>query len=1093
MKKLFFLIILGLLVSSFAVAKDQEARVLRFPAVYGNTVVFTYAGDLYEVPLAGGVARRLTSDENGYEMFARFSPDGKEIAFTGQYDGNTEVYVIPAEGGIPQRVTYTATLNRDDISDRMGPNNIVMTWADNNHIVYRSRKQSFNDFKGQLFEVSKGGGLSRELPLASGGWPSYSPDGKKVAFNKVFREFRTWKYYRGGMADDIWIYDFGTKEISNITNNPAQDIFPMWHGNKIYFLSDRDHTMNLFVYDLDTKTTKKLTNYTDYDIKFPSLGDHSIVYSNGGYLYNFDLATEKISKIPVYIKNDLITARSTYKDASRFIDSWAVSPHGERVAFGARGDIWTLPAKTGITRNLTETSGVHERNVEWSPNGKYVSYISDKTGQDEIYIQNQDGQQPAVQLTFNGDTYKYNPVWSPDGNKLLWSDKMGRLLYMDINTKKVDTAVVHSPDWEIRDYVWSPDSRWIAYTLPSNNSASRIYIFDTQQKINRPVTDTWFDASSPAFDSNGKYLFFVSSRTFNPTYSWVEWNYAYQDMNKIYFVTLQKSTPSPFAPVNDEVKPDETTAQAPPVAKKKNNKKKDEIAESKPAVSPVKIDFDGIMDRVIDIPTQAGRYYGIEAIGNDVYYGYFSSKMRSPELMKFNLKSKKETSLGNVRGYVISADHKKMLVRKNGNYAVINLPSGPISPKEFVDLSNMKVMVNLTREWEQIYQEAWRQMNEFFYAPNMNGLDWKAIGEKYGQEVPYVKNRNDLNYLIGEMIGELSDGHCYVNGGDKPVPNRIPEGLLGAKLSKDASGYFRIDHILPGENWDKNARSPLLDVGVNVKEGDFILAVNGKSTKDVKDIYSMLVGTAGKQVALEVNSKPELKGAHTELVIPTDNEAALYYYQWVSNNTKKVNDATNGEVGYIHIPDMGPEGLNEFVKHFYPQLNKKALIIDDRGNGGGNVSPMIIERLMRQITLFGMSRNNGTTTKPAQIMLGPKVLLIDQYSASDGDLFAYQFKKLKIGKLIGRRTWGGVVGIRGSLPFIDGGDLRKPEFAPYSTEGKWVIEGHGVDPDIVVDNNPALEYQGIDQQLNKAIEVIKEELKNAKPVPPIPPYPIHKK
>lgn len=1092
MKKFYFLLILGLLVSGLSLAQDQEARVLRFPAVYGDKVVFTYAGDLYEVSLSGGTARRLTSDENGYEMFARFSPDGKEIAFTGQYDGNTEVYVIPADGGIPQRVTYTATLSRDDISDRMGPNNIVMTWADDNHIVYRSRKQSFNDFKGQLFEVSRNGGLSKELPLASGGWPSYSPDGKKVAFNKVFREFRTWKYYRGGMADDIWIYDFATKEITNITNNPAQDIFPMWHGNKIYFLSDRDHTMNLFVYDLDTKTTRKLTDYNNYDIKFPSLGNNSIVYSNGGYLYNFDLATEKISKIPVYIKNDLTTARSTYKDASKFIDSWAVSPHGERVAFGARGDIWTIPAKTGITRNLTQTSGVHERNVEWSPNGKYVSYISDKTGQDEIYIQNQDGQEPAVQLTFDGDTYKYDPIWSPDSDKLLWSDKMGRLLYLDVKSKNVDTAVVHSPDWEIRDYTWSPDSRWIAYTLPSNNSASRIYIFDTQKKVARPVTDTWFDASNPTFDSNGKYLFFVSSRTFRPIYSWVEWSYAYQDMNKIYFVTLQKSTPSPFAPVNDEVKFDK---QAPSsiTADKKKNKKNDEPAEVKPTVKAVNIDFDGITDRVIDIPTEPGRYYGLTAIDNDLYFGYFSSKMKSPELIKFNLKSKKETTLGSIRGYVISADHSKMLVRKNGSFAVIDLPANSVMPTEFVDLSNMKVMVNLTQEWEQIYHEAWRQMNEFFYAPNMNGLDWKSIDNKYGQEVPFVKNRNDLNYLIGEMIGELSDGHCYVNGGDKPVPERIPQGLLGAKISKDVSGYFKIDHILPGENWDKAARSPLLDVGVNVKEGDYILAVNGKSTKDVKDIYRLLVGTAGKQVALEVNSKPELNGAHTELVIPTDNESALYYYQWVTNNTEKVNEATNGEVGYIHIPDMGPEGLNEFVKHFYPQLNKKALIIDDRGNGGGNVSPMIIERLMRQITLFGMSRNNGTNTKPAQIMLGPKVLLIDQYSASDGDLFAYQFKKLEIGKLIGRRTWGGVVGIRGSLPFIDGGDLRKPEFAPYSTDGKWVIEGHGVDPDIVVDNNPALEYQGIDQQLNKAIEVIKAELKNAKPVPPIPPYPVHTK
>lgn len=1090
MKRFFLLIVSSLLLTAMSFGQ-QEVRLLRFPAVHNDKVVFTYAGDLYEVALQGGIARRLTSDENGYEMFARFSPDGKEIAFTAQYDGNTEVYVIPSDGGIPKRLTYTATLHRDDISDRMGPNNIVMTWANNGNIVYRSRKQSFNSFKGQLFEVSNQGGLSKELPLPSGGWPSFSPDGKKMAYNRIFREFRTWKYYKGGMADDVWIYDFDTKKVTNITNNPAQDIFPMWHGNKIYFLSDRDHTMNLFVYDLNTKTTKKITNYTDYDIKFPSLGNHSIIYSNGGYLYNYDINTGKINKVPVYIHNDLITGRNALKDASKMIRSWAVSPDGKRVSFGARGDVWSVPAETGITRNLTQTSGVHERNVEWSPNGKYISYISDKTGQDEIYIQNQNGQEAAIQLTFNGDTYRYNPIWSPDSKKLLWSDKMGRLLYLDIDTKKVHTVVADSKDWEIRDYTWSPDSRWIAYTLPRNNAASRVYVFDTKNSQTNAVTDEWYNASSPSFDTNGKYLFFNSSRTYRPIYSAVEWNFAYRDMSKVYFVTLQKNTPSPFAPKNDEVSVEKPKSTPGSTKTSKRKKGKSTASSKQKATSPVNIDFDGIIDRVIGLPVSAGNYWNLNAIGDKVYYNYFSSKSRRPELKMFNLKTKKESSLGSIGSFVVTANHKKMLVNANGKYAVINLPQSKINPKKFVDVSNMKVMVNRTAEWEQIYKEAWRQFKEFFYAPNMNGLDWDAVGKKYGQEVPYVKNRNDLNFLIGEMIGELSDGHCYVNGGDKPSPKRIPQGLLGAKISKDASGYFKINRILPGENWTKNARSPLRDVGVNINQGDYILAVNGKSTKAVKDIYSMLVGTAGKQVELKINSKPDLNGAHNELVIPTADESGLYYYDWVMNNTKKVNEATHGEVGYIHIPDMGPEGLNEFVKHFYPQLDKKALIIDDRGNGGGNVSPMIVERLMRKLTLYGMSRNNGTNTKPAQMMLGPKVLLVDQYSASDGDLFAYQFKKLKIGTVIGRRTWGGVVGIRGSLPFIDGGDLRKPEFAPYSTDGKWVIEGHGVDPDILIDNDPAKEYEGIDQQLNKAIEVIKEQMKNYKPVPPIPPYPVH--
>ncbi len=1087
MKKLFLLLLLGWLGISMVPAQD-EARLLRFPAVHGDKVVFTYAGDLYEVALSGGVARKLTSDENGYEMFARFSPDGKNIAFTAQYDGNTEVYLMPAEGGSPRRLTYTATLHRDDVSDRMGPNNIVMTWYDNKHIVYRSRKKSFNSFIGQLFKVSTEGGLSEELPLPSGGWCSFSPDKKKMAYNRVFREFRTWKYYKGGMADDIWIYDFETKKTERITNTVNQEIFPMWHGNKIYFLSDRDRTMNLFVYDLNTKQTTKLTHYTEYDIKFPSLGDNSIVYENGGFLYNYDLNTGDVSKITVYIENDFVTGRDAYKDASKIIRTYAVAPDGKRVAFGARGDVYTVPAKSGITRNLTKSSGIHEQDVEWSPDGKYISYVSDKTGTEEIFIQDQKGGKPAVQITDNGDTYKYNPIWSPDSKKLLWSDKMGRLLYVNIESKKVDTVVADSKDWEIRDYSWSPDSRWIAYTLPHNNTVSQIFIFDTKNKTSHQVTDNWYDANQPRFGTDGKYLFFTSARDFNPIYSWVEWNYAYRDMYKIYFVTLQKSTPSPFAPENDEVGIDEEkTAKGDKESKSKKSKKGEKKEE--PEVKPVTIDFDGIEDRIIQLPGKAGSYWGLSPVGNKVYYVYASAKTKGAQFKMYDLKAKKEKDLGDIGNFVVSANHKKMLVSTNGKYAVIDLPQSKVKPEKYLDLSSMKVMVNIPEEWNQIYNEAWRQMKEFFYAPNMHGVDWEAIRKKYEVLVPYVKNRNDLNYIIGEMIGELSVGHAYVNGGDKPKPKRINTGLLGAEISRDASGYFKIDRILPGENWSERTRSPLRAVGVNIKEGDYILAVNGQSVLDVNDIYKMLVGTAGKQVMLTVNSKPEETGAHNEIVIPTADESGLYYYDWVMKNTEKVNKATNGQVGYIHIPDMGPEGLNEFVKHFYPQLNKKALIIDDRGNGGGNVSPMIIERLARRLTLYGMSRNNGISTKPAQIMLGPKVLLVNGYSASDGDLFPYQFKKLKLGKVIGTRTWGGVVGIRGSLPFIDGGDLRKPEFAPIDTEGHWTIEGHGVDPDIVVDNDPAKEYAGEDQQLEKAIEVIMQELKNYKEKPAIPPYP----
>ena len=1066
---------------------QEDVRLLRFPAVYGDNVVFTYAGDLYKVPLKGGTARRLTSDVNGYEMFAHFSPDGKEIAFTGQYDGNTEVFIIPAEGGVPKRLTYTATLGRDDISDRMGPNNIVMAWRDDNEIVYRSRKQTFNSFKGQLFQVNKDGGMSEELPLPSGGWCSFSDDGTKMAYNRIFREFRTWKYYSGGMADDIWVYDFKTKETINITNDDNQDIFPMWHGNKIYFLSDRDRTMNMFVYDLNTKQTSKVTNYTEYDIKFPSLGNESIIYENGGYLYNYNLDDGSIKKVTVNIYNDITTGRDEIKDASKYINSWAISPDGNRVVFGARGDVFTVPAKSGITRNLTQSSGVHDRNVEWSPNGKYISYISDKTGEDEIYIQNQNGNDAAIQLTDNSTTYKYNPIWSPDSKYLLWSDKEGMLNYINVETKKA-VKVDEADSWEIRDYTWSPDSRWIAYTKPESFTSNRIWIYDINSGKTNPVTDTWYSSSGPSFDNTGKYLFFTSARDFNPIYSNTEWNHAYQNMSGIYFVTLKKGTPNPFEPTNDEVAVKEDV----PENDKSDKKKKEDTSKESPEPSKlsVDIDFDGIINRIVKLPLKPANYWNINTIDDDVYFIEYKSGGNGVNFKMYNLKSETETELGDFGSYVISADYKKMLINMGGKYAVIGLPKSKIKTSDFLDLTNMKVMVNLKEEWTQIYNESWRQMRDFFYAPNMHGVDWPQIQEKYAVLLPYVNNRNDLNYVIGEMIGELSVGHAYVNGGDKQSPERIKTGLLGAKISKDNSGYFVINEILIGENWTKNGRSPLTEVGVDVSEGDYIIAINGEDLKDVTDIYSELVGTAGKEVILTVNTKASADGAYDIIVVPVDDESGLYYYNWVQGNIEKVNKATNGEVGYIHIPDMGPDGLNEFVKHFYPQLNKKALIIDDRGNGGGNVSPMLIERLNRELTLYGMSRNNSVSTKPAQIMRGPKVLLLDSYSASDGDLFPYQFKTLQMGTLIGTRSWGGVVGIRGSMPFIDGGDLRRPEFAPFDEDGNWVIEGYGVDPDIVIENDPAKEYAGEDEQLNKAIEVIMQQIEEQyKPLPAIPPYP----
>ena len=1093
--KVYLFLFFILLVFSGIAYAPQEARVLRFPAIHNDQIVFTYAGDLYTVSSIGGSARKLTS-HNGFEVFARFSPDGEYIAFTGEYDGNREVYLIPSSGGIPKRLTYTPTLGRDDVSDRMGPNNIVMTWKhDNKHVVFRSRMREWNSFNGQLYLASVEGGTPEQLPLPRGGFCSFSANDKMMAYNRIFREFRTWKRYRGGMADDIWIYDFETKKVKNITNNPDQDIIPMWSGNSIYFLSDRDENkkMNLFVYDLTTEETRKLTSFDDFDIKFPSLGPKAIVFENGGFIYRFDLEKKEAKKVPVSIFDDMTSSRGKFVKVSDRVANFEISPDGKRALFGARGEIFTVPAKHGNTRNLTNTSGIHERNSKWSPDGKWIAFISDRSGEDEIYIMLQDGSGAPRQITKSGDTYKYQVYWSPDSRKILWGDKLLRLKYVDIETKKI-VEVARAKSWEIRSYAWSPDSNWISYEKPEAKSMTKVYLYNCTTKKTYEVTEGWYSSDSPSFSSDGKYLFFVSDRDFSPIYSRTEWNHAYSSMARVYLVTLSKDVKSPFEPKSDEVnlKKESDNSQKSEKAAEKDRKKadKEKISAQKKGAE-IKVDPSGLKDRIIGLPIGVADYWHITSVGEKIYYMMRSGRDRKSSLKMYDLKEQKEIDLGKINDYEISHDQKKILVSQEKSYAIIDLPKAPLKIKDKLDLSNMETKVDLKQEWNQIFNECWRQMKYFFYAPNMHGVNWEAMKARYKPLAEAAGHRADLTYVIGEMIGELNVGHTYIGGGDIPQPKRVPVGMLGAQFERDAnSGYYKIKKILKGENWNKSLRSPLTEVGVDVKDGDYLIAINGKPTNKMADMYKVLLNTVGKQVTLRVNSKPAERGSREEVVVPIKDELSLIYYNWVQNNMEKVDKATKGKVGYIHLPDMGRRGLNEFVKQFYPQLRKKALIIDVRGNGGGNVSPMLIERLRREIAMIDMSRDTIPGPNPEAIMLGPKVCLIDEFSASDGDLFPYRFKKHKLGKLIGKRTWGGVVGIRGSLPLVDGGSLMKPEFASYSVDGKeWIIEGHGVEPDIYVDNDPAKEFEGEDQQLNKAIAVILEELKTKeKELPPIPPY-----
>lgn len=1068
---------------SLATAQAQEARLLRFPTIHGNQIVFTYAGDLYTVSATGGMARRLTSDI-GFESFARFSPDGSSIAFTGQYDGNTEVYLMPAQGGVPKRLTWTATLARDDVSDRMGPNNMVIGWKDDTHVLFRSRRTDWNDFLGKLYLANVNGGPIQEIPLPRGGFGSYSPDGSQLVYNRIFREFRTWKRYRGGMADDVWLYDFASRTTTNLTDHPAQDIIPMWTEDAVYYLSDREpsYRMNLYRYDFQTKETAQLTDFTDFDIKFPSLGDEAIVFEKGGYIYRFDLATEEAVRVPVTMAEDFDGSRPSVVDVSGSVTNYEIAPDGSRAIFGARGDVFTVPESHGPTRNLTRTPGIHERNAKWSPDGRWISYVSDTTGEDEIWMAPQDGLGEAVQLTTGSRNYKYQPLWSPDSKKLLWSDRMQRLRFVDVDSREI-TDVADAEAWEITDYTWSPDSRWIAYVKPEDEGQGRLFLYSLESRETIPATDGWFPVSSPAFSPDGKLLFFVSGRTFNPTYGQLEFEHIYTDMSRVYFLALAKDTPNPFAPRSDEVTiqgEEAAAAEAPD--------------EPGPQGGPsVRVDADGLIQRIGVLPVPAANYRGLATTGSRIFYSRGGVRA-DPGIYVFDLDTRKETQVfdGNA-GFEISVDGKKMLLGTRGRYAIVNTPSGSVSPSEYLDLSDLKVTVDRHAEWQQIFQESWRQMRDFFWNPEMNGVDWPAMRDRYAPLVPHVNHRADLTYVIGEMISELNVGHTYVGGGDLPELDRIPMGLLGARLERDPdTHFFRIAKILKGQNWDPGLRSPLTEIGVDVNEGEYIVAVDGRSTAEMTDIWEALAGKADKQVTLSVNASPSTSGARTTVAVPIQDERGLYYFNWVQDNIQKVSEATDGQVGYLHIPDMGVPGLNEFAKYYYPQVNKKALIIDVRSNGGGNVSPMITARLNRELVMVDKARNATPGADPGAMVVGPKVLLADEFSASDGDLMTWRFKANQIGPVIGKRTWGGVVGIRGSLPFLDGGVLNKPEFSRYDIAGRsWIIEGVGVEPDIYVDNDPALEYAGEDQQLDKAIEVIQELLKqNPGDLASPPPYPI---
>ncbi|MGE5360323.1 MAG: S41 family peptidase [Bacteroidales bacterium] len=1080
MRRAILLVIVAVVCLSAAPMAGVPARFMRFPTISNGTIVFTYEGDLWSVPVAGGAAQRLTSHP-GVEDAARFSPDGKWIAFRAQYEGAPQAYVMPAGGGAPKQITY------------FGSENMPVGWTpDGKKVIVRNSHENTFRPLAKLFAVPVDGGYPEQLPPDRATLCSYSPDGSKLAYNRKGNEEYYWKRYKGGQYVDLWLYDFATKQYTALTDYVGKNAYPMFAGGKLYFVSDRgpNGISNLYTIDPATKKVDAATKYADFDVQMASTDGKSVAFIQDGRLNVMDAGTGATRVVPVDLPTDRWRLADRTVAAKDYIQTFSVSNDGNTAVFEARGDVFAVPAdEEQPTVNVTRTTASRERHPQLSPDGKKVAFFSDKSGEYQLCVADVAGDKPWEQLTTTLDRTVYHLEWSPDGSKVLFGNKDFSLFYVDVATRKLvkfaSSNQMKNDEffWEVSDYSWSPDSKWIAYSFVQLNRNNRVFLYSVDENKSYPLTSDFYDSLNPSFDANGEYLYFLSYRNFDTRIDIFEDNHVIEHPVQVMVVQLQAGQRPPF----------------------------DKAARDEKKAEPFRVDIAGIERRIFPLPVEPGLYFHLKAGKNAVTFSSVPTytEAETEELFKpggadkwtlhiYDMAGQKEiVPEGLIADWRLSPNREQLVTKKGGAFQVVavsRIVQNPRTPLARINLDRMAARVKPVEEWTQIFDDAWRWYREFFYDENMHGRDWNAIRKSYRAMIPDLSSRADLNWLLSQMVGELNVSHTYIGGGDT-APDRLPEvrtytGLLGADLRPDASGYFTFARVFGPTEYNRDITAPLVRPDVNVQEGDFLLAIDGHELKTGDNPYKHLQVIRGQRVRLTVNSKPTSAGARTYDVEPIRSESTLRYNRWLADNIDKVLKASNGEIGYMHITAMSTDNIGQFDKFWRAFRYKKGLIIDVRGNGGGWTEYFIIDKLERRMTAYNVLRNMEPFRYPGSTTTAPIAVLTNEYNGSDGEAFLEDFKARKLGTVIGVHSWGGLVGILNRQLTIDGGTVEQSNNAFYGETGKWLIEGHGADPDIEVDNDPASVAAGRDAQLGKAIEVLQKQIKE-KPFtfPQRPAYP----